>query len=623
MLYEIHDGTVSCGGRQILSHIHFEIRGNEKIGIVGRNGTGKTTLLRTILGELDMDRDDRREGPAVRTSRNVTVRMLSQTQEADMDKSIEELILSEIPPEEAEYGNRTGFSLRFDQMMTGLGFSLDDRKKKLKEFSGGEQTKLQLIRLLLLEPDILLLDEPTNHLDVPAAEWLEQTIRAYPKACVIVSHDRYFLDETVSVIYEIRNGRLTRYAGNYSAYREEHKKALEKARLFYERQKKEAERLEELVRRFRNKPRKASFVRSRKTMLERMERPEKPDDDDAVFFSGEIIPEVRPNKWILEAKELGVGYDKEILNLSLRVRSGQKIGIIGDNGTGKSSFLRTVAGLQDPVSGKCVLGERTVIGYFDQQTAALDSDLSVIGHFHAQFPAMTDKEARQTLAGYLFPGRAAQTPVSSLSGGEKARLVLAEIMTARPNLLILDEPTNHMDIPAKETLESIFRAYRGTILFVSHDRYFIRRVAEEILVFDQNRAMYYPFDYDHYRRRLGRGAENLTALLRAEDQALLSGFRSVPEKEKGMLRQIGTEEAYRDWKEGLLQEELNRTRDAWIRCCDHLQAETQQSLLRFAENGVVCPPVSTEEEEEACEAYTQACIEWWCEEGFYKDTLDN
>ncbi len=634
MLYEICDGTVSCGGRQILSHIHFEIKGNEKIGIVGRNGSGKTTLLRTILGELSPDRDDKRQGPAIRTSRSVVIRMLRQTQEADFDRSVEELLFEGADPEER---NRPDFSLRFDRMMTGLGFTLEDKKKRLRDFSGGEQTKLQLLRHLLEKPDILLLDEPTNHLDVSTVEWLERYLKSYGKACVFVSHDRYFLDETVSVIYELRDGRLIRYAGNYTFYREEHAKALQKARAAYQRQQKEVERLDGLITKFRNKPRKASFVRSRKTILERMERLEKPFEDEARIFTGEILPEIRPNKWILEAKELGIGYDRELLNLSLRIRSGQKIGIIGDNGTGKTAFLRIIAGLLPPLKGECILGEKTTIGYFDQQTAMLESELSVIEHFHRLFPGMTEKEARQTLAGWLFPGRTAQTRVSSLSGGEKARLVLAEILTARPNLLILDEPTNHMDIPAKETVESFFRAYRGTILFVSHDRYFIRQVASEILVFDQDRAMYYPFGYEHYRQRAAKQGESLSALVRAEDQALISGFRAVPEKEKHMLREIGTEEVYRDWKLGLLQEEMERLERRWKELSERLREEQEQDLLTFAESGDA-EPVPTENastdrefssgedaraaEKAACEAYTEACIEWWSELTYYKKTLD-
>ena len=625
MLYEICDGTVSCGGRQILSHIHFEIKGNEKIGIVGRNGAGKTTLLRTILGDLSPDRDDRREGPAIRTSRSVTIKMLCQTQETDFDRSIEELLLEEAAPEE---WNRPDFSLRFDRMMTGLGFSLEDKKKHLREFSGGEQTKIQLLRRLLEKPDILLLDEPTNHLDIPTVEWLEKYLKTYDKACVFVSHDRYFLDETVSVIYELRDGKLTRYAGNYTFYRAERAKMQEKAHAAWLRQQKEVERLDGLIRKFRNKPRKASFVRSRKTILERMERLEKPGEDEARIFTGEIIPEIRPNKWILEAKELGIGYDKELLNLSLRVRSGQKIGIIGDNGTGKTAFLRIAAGFLPPLKGECNLGEKTTIGYFDQQTAMLESELPVIEHFHRLFPGMTEKEARQTLAGWLFPGRTAQTRVSSLSGGEKARLVLAEILTARPNLLILDEPTNHMDIPAKETIESYLRAYQGTILFVSHDRYFIRQTASEILVFDQDKAMYYPFGYEHYRKRLEKEGEDLTALIRAEDQALLSGFRAVPKKERHMLREIGTEEAYKDWKEGLLKEEMQRLEREWTESLERLRKAREQNLLIYAETGKDTedgniPDIGDykAQETEACEAYTKACIEWWSEKILDKSAI--
>ena len=237
-----------------------------------------------------------------------------------------------------------------------------------------------------------------------------------------------------------------------------------------------------------------------------MPKVEKPVEDDAHIFTGSIDPEIRSAKWVLEAEHLQIGYDRALLELSLRIRRGQKIGIIGPNGAGKSTFLKTAAGLLPPVKGTCSLGLNVLIGYFDQQTAALSSDLTVAEHFHELFPSLTEKDVRQILGAFLFSGKAASKKVSSLSGGEKSRLVLAELFQSRPNFFLLDEPTNHMDIPARETLESAFQAYTGTLLFVSHDRYFIRQVAKSLLIFDDHSVLYYPFGYEHYLERKARAA---------------------------------------------------------------------------------------------------------------------
>ena len=582
MLYEITDGTVTSGGETILPHIHFEIRGTEKIGLVGPNGAGKTTLLRLIAGEIFPDRDDRRQGPAVVTSRRVPTGMLTQTQEKDKDHTIDELIMEACPADDIFSKEYDDYQAEYDRIFTGFGFRKEDKGKKLGEFSGGEQTKIAMIQLLLLKPDILLLDEPTNHLDLKAIEWLEEYMRQYSRAVVFVSHDRFFLDRTVDVIYDLQNGRLTRYAGNYTSFREQKRKKLAAARKAYESQQKDIERLDALIEKFKHKPRKAAFARSRKTILDRMEKLPKPGEEDVPVFTEEIDPLVKANKWPIEAEKLEIGYDKTLLRLSLKVRRGQKIGIIGDNGSGKTTFLRTLAGFTDPVSGECRLGERTTIGYFDQQTASLESEDLVVDHFHRLFPAMTEKEVRKILGRYLFTGSKAQTRVSALSGGEKARLVIAEILESRPNLLLLDEPTNHMDIQVKETLENAVRSYTGTVLFVSHDRYFISRVADAILVFEEGRAMYYPFGYEHYleRAKKKRG-ENLSALLRSEDQAMIEGLRSVPEKEKHRLKEYSTEELSRDWMIRLAKEELAEAEENYQEAALKELEFFQQEYLRW------------------------------------------
>ena len=620
MLYQISDGSVSVGGQQILSHFDFEIRGTEKIGIVGANGAGKTTLLRLIAGELSLDRDDKRQGPGISASRKLTIGMLSQTQEADADKTVEEILLENCPSRDRYSEERYIWEMEYDRMFTGLGFQKEQKTRKMGSFSGGEQTRIALIRLLLSRPDILLLDEPTNHLDLKAVSWLEQYLKKYPNAAVFVSHDRFFLDQTADVICEIREGKVRRYTGNYSSFRMQKRKETEEGNKAWIRQQQEIERLNSLIERFKNKPRKAAFARSRKSILERMELVEKPQQEEAHLFTGDITPLVAPNKWVLEAKELQIGYDRCLAQLSLRVRSGQKIGIIGDNGAGKTTFLRTIAGSAAPLKGKCRLGDRTTIGYFDQQSAELSDEKTVLEHYHALFPALTEKELRKELAAYLFRGSDAAKRVKDLSGGEKSRLVLAELLASRPNLLILDEPTNHMDIPAKETLESAFQAYRGTILFVSHDRYFIRQVADAILVMDGEKVMYYPFGYDHYLERKDKGeGQALSALLRSEDQALLAGMRAVPEKEKGMLREIGTEEAYRDWRYRLAKEELKSAEKQARAYLERLEEERTESYRAWAEaveprdNKTGCltdDNMNKAELEKILNRWTEACIEY-------------
>lgn len=592
MLYQILNGTVSVGGNTILDHIDFEIREKEKIAIVGANGTGKTTLLRLISGELELDRDDKRNTPGVKTSRNVTVGMLRQSNTADASKTIEEILLEGCPERDSFSKERFAYEMEYDRLFTGFGFEKSDKKKLFREFSGGEQTKIGLIRLLLEKPDILLLDEPTNHLDIETVEWLEDYMKIYPNAVVFVSHDRFFLDQVVTAVYELDRRKLRRYAGNYTQYRQQRAKDIKQQTKAYERQQAELKRLNELIEKFKHKPSKASFARSRKSIIERMELIEKPEAEAGSFFTGAIEPEVLGPKWVYEAEHLKIGYNGRVIKeLSLKLRRGQKIGIIGANGTGKTTFLKTVAGELPAVDGKGSLGNNVLLAYYDQQTASIQSEDTVLKHFHDLYPAMTEKEVRNTLGMYLFTGQDAAKKVSNLSGGEKARLMLAELITSRPNLMVLDEPTNHMDIKAKETLESAFKAYTGTMLFVSHDRYFISQLADAILVFEADRVMYYPFGYEHYLNHCRRDdGEDISALMEAENQALVAGLRAVPKPERHRLKEINTEEAYIDWRLRLAAEPVEAARE-----------EVDRQLLIWDE----------EKLEEAVDNWTYECLKWY------------
>ena len=643
MKYQIKDGTVTLGGETILSHIDFEIQGNQKIAVVGRNGAGKTTLLRLIAGELSLDRDDRRQGPGITASRQLTVEMLGQQALAGEERSVEELVMLNCPAKGPFDRERFEYEREYDTLFTGLGFQKEDKKRSVAAFSGGQKTKIALIQLLLKKPDLLLLDEPTNHLDMETASWLEGYLRQYPGAVVMVSHDRFFMDRTADIVYELEQGKLTRYPGNYTNYREQKRKNYEIQMKSYLRQQEEIERQEELIKRFKNKPSKAAFARSRKKILERMLPVEKPREDMAHIFTGTITSLIPGSKWVFEAEHLKIGYDKHsLLELSLRIRKGQKIGILGVNGSGKTTFLKTVAGFLPAVAGDCALGNNITIGYFDQYSAAIQSEKTVVEHFSDLFPSLTDKEVRTILGAYLFKGKDGAKRVDDLSGGEKARLVLAELLQSRPNFLILDEPTNHMDIQAKETLESAFQAYEGTILFVSHDRYFIRQVAKSVLIFENNAAFYYPFGYEHYLERKEKEAsgEPLAARIKAEEQALIEGLKAVPRAERHRLREIPEEEAYDQWRLRLAAEaienaaeqteeiwqqilEKNGKREEWelehwdqwlneiadknedAACGEKQEKQAEEELSAF-----------TEQYENAQSAWTDACLFWydiWCE----------
>lgn len=636
MLYQIKDGTVSAGGQTILSHVDFYIKEKEKIAVVGKNGAGKTTLLRLLAGELQLDRDDRRGMDTINsgeqgndiarknaksgkrkntntnsalgivTSRYITIGILRQADSSNQDKTIEEILLESCPDKDSFSKERFDYEMEYDRLFTGFGFEKEEKSRTLGSFSGGEQTKISLIKLLLEKPDLLLLDEPTNHLDMKTVEWLEYYLINYPKAVVIVSHDRAFLDAVATGVYELENGSLHRYAGNYTQYRQQKLKNLQIQRKAYERQQAEIAHNNELIDKFKHKPKKAAFARSRKTMLARMKLIEKPVEDEAHIFTGNIEPQFPGGKWVYEAKELKIGYDGSVLlELSLRIRRGQKIAVIGDNGIGKSTFLKTVAGLIPPIKGTSQLGSNLLVGYFDQQSALIDSDKTVRDHFHELFPALVEKDLRKTLGMYLFGGANASKRISSLSGGEKSRLVLAELLTGRPNLMILDEPTNHMDIPAKETLESAFKAYTGTMLFVSHDRYFIKQVADAILVFENDKVMYYPFGYDHYLSRLKASQDgNLPALMQAKDAAMVEALAAVPKRERHETRQLSTDEAYLEWKLTLAAEPMMKAADEAEKVYDKLcEAESELNEENVDKLRL--------QYEKVADSWTNECTKWY------------
>lgn len=618
MRYQIENGTVSLGGKTILDHIDFSVKGREKVAVVGRNGAGKTTLLRLISGELSLDRDDKNFGKGIKTDRELSIGFLHQQSFQDVEKTVEQEIISLINEEDIFSRERYYFEKEYDRIFTGFGFQKEDKKKKIKQFSGGEQTKLALIKLLLSKPDILLLDEPTNHLDIASVEWLEEYLASYEKVVIMVSHDRFFVDRTTEIIYELADGKLTRYVGNYTEYKRQKEKQREVQQKKYDAQQKEIARLNELIEKFKHKPKKASMARSKKKVLERMQRVERPDKEEAYVFKEKLEPITLGAKNVLETEHLKIGYTigHPLKELTLRIRRGQKIAVLGANGAGKSTFFKTIIGELPLISGKYVIGNGIMTGYFDQHSGEISSEKRVEEYFGECFPKLTEKEKRQVLGKYLFRSQKANMKISDLSGGEKSRLVLAEILESRPNFLVLDEPTNHMDLPAKETMESAFAAYTGTMLFISHDRYFVSKIADALLLFEEDGVKYYPFGYEHYLHMLKKkreGTQTWAEVVEAENTALVEGLFAVPSKERHQTARFSTEQSYTDWQLALAKEELEKY---------EIQLEKQQEEIESAEKTVTFEEYQSgnwkikKEElqkqfEKIAEEYQEQCLIWY------------
>lgn len=538
MLYQISNGAVAFGDDVILHSIDFEIRNTEKIAIVGRNGCGKTTLLKLISGEVEMEKLDSDESAFIAKAGNPEIGYLKQIAFDDPDVTLEQEVRKcfvKMDERKAELARAAAelehdysdekvarytameeafkddggyyYEKEYEVMIRKFGFSDDERKKPIRDFSGGQQTKIAFIKLLLSKPDILLLDEPTNHLDVTTIEWLEGYLKSYPKAVVVVSHDRMFLDNVVDVVYEIEYGTARRYPGNYTNFIARKKENYDKQMKDHIAQQKEIERLQRMVTRFKGKPTKTSMAQSKQKAIDRMVIIEAPDKYDNKTFHANFQPEKETGNDVLYTSELAIGYDHPLSVVSLDLKRGEKLGILGGNGLGKSTFLKTIVGKIPALSGEYRFGTNVQIGYFDQQMAMYTSNKTVLDDFWDEYPNLTETEARNALGAFLFSGEDVFKNVNMLSGGEKVRLALCKILKTRPNVLVLDEPTNHMDIVGKETLESMLKDYKGTLIFVSHDRYFMKKVATQLLVFEDGTTNLYQFGYEQYQEKLDREAE--------------------------------------------------------------------------------------------------------------------
>ena len=530
MEYRIVNGAISFGSNTILEEINFDIKNSEKIAIVGRNGSGKTSLLKAIVDNDMLETGLGEDDLQVIKIGKPTIGYQEQHAFSDLEVTLIDEILKVYSPiikleekikkleldmvENAtnkmieDYTNALeryklmggyDYKKEYEVALLKFGFTDRDKLKKLSEFSGGQRTKISFLKLLLSKPDILLLDEPTNHLDIVTVEWLESYLKNYPKALVVVSHDRMFLDNVVNIVYEIEYSSLTKYKGNYSSFEIQKKMNYEKQLHDYLYQQKEIKRLKEIADRFRYKPTKASMALSKLRKIEQMQLVEKPQNYDIKTFNTDLKIDKESSKIVLTVRDLEFGYNGESLGkTSFEVYRGQKLAIIGENGKGKSTLIKTLMGVIPKISGKFNYGYNVNKEYFDQQIEFLNEENTIYDEYSMSFPDEEPLQIRKTLGAFLFVGEDVFKKIKTLSGGEKVRLALCKIMKKSPNMLLLDEPTNHLDIIGKENLEDLLVSYEGSLVFVSHDRYFINKVADSLLVFEKDRVVYFRGTYKEY-----------------------------------------------------------------------------------------------------------------------------
>lgn len=576
MQINVSNVAVEYDGTPVIYQADFVIHENEKIALIGCNGCGKTTLLKVLTGEVECQKGEDDAPYGVFTSGNPVIGFLKQTSNDDKSKTMLDEILEaysdllgiEADMESAlsalqtdscdqnvkrysrlceQFEREGGYTYKKEYLtaVKKFGFSNEDMKKPLCEFSGGQRTKIALLKLLLSKPDVLLLDEPTNHLDLEAIEWLENYLCAYKKSCVIVSHDRMFLDKIVNVVYEIEYGETKRYAGNYTSFMAQKQQAYDKALKDSIMRKKEIDRLTALVEKFRYKANKAAMAQAKLKQIERIGEVGTPSNFDTATFRSNFQPERETVEKAVVIDKLVFGYDKPLGEVDTIVKRGQKVGIIGQNGTGKSTLVKTIVHKLKPLGGSATFGLHAQVGYFDQTSTQSFSTLSVLEDFQNEFPMLSNTEARSALGAFMLTGDDVFKRICDLSGGEKVRLALCKILRKKPNILILDEPTNHMDIIGKETLERLLSNYTGTVITVSHDRYFINRVCSRLIVFNDGKIELFDGKYSEYESRK-------TASESGDNQG-----KSVEVKKKEKPVSQSKEEARRAHRMSFLEEKMN------------------------------------------------------------------
>lgn len=576
MQINVSNVSVEYDGTPVIYQADFVVHENEKIALIGRNGCGKTTLLKVLTGEVEYQKGEEDAPYGIFMSGNPVIGFLKQTSNDDTTKTmfdeimdaysnllkIEKDIQSALDALQTdsceqnvkrysrlcEQFERDGGYIYKKEYLTAVkkfGFSNEDMKKRLCEFSGGQRTKIALLKLLLSKPDVLLLDEPTNHLDLEAIEWLENYLCAYKKSCVIVSHDRMFLDKIVNVVYEIEYGETKRYQGNYTSFMAQKQMAYDKALKDSMMRKKEIERLTALVERFRYKANKAAMAQAKLKQIERIGEIGTPSNFDTATFRSNFQPERETVEKAVVLDKLVFGYEKPLGEVNTVIKRGEKVGIIGQNGCGKSTLVKTIVHKLKPLGGSATFGLHAQVGYFDQTSTQSFSTLSVLEDFQNEFPMLSNTEARSALGAFMLTGDDVFKRICDLSGGEKVRLALCKILRKKPNILILDEPTNHMDIIGKETLERLLANYQGTVITVSHDRYFINRVCNRLIVFGGGKVELFDGKYSDYEAR------------KSADDTEGDFAKVIEQKKKEKPVSQSKEEARRAHRMSFLEEKMN------------------------------------------------------------------
>ncbi|MFF1995407.1 ABC-F family ATP-binding cassette domain-containing protein [Bacillus mycoides] len=549
ILLQVNGLSKLYGAETILANIKLEVQTKDRIALVGRNGAGKSTLLKIMAGELSHDGGEiikpkdvsmgyLAQNTGLETSLTIWDEMLTvfthlqqmetklRRLEQEMGKeenfsnaAIYEKLLADYDQLQLDYKDQGGYQYEADirSILSGLGFPVETHQTKISTLSGGQKTRLALGKLLLTRPDLLILDEPTNHLDIETLTWLEQYLQGYPGAILIVSHDRYFLDKLVTQVYEISNKESRRFVGNYSKYLDSKSALYEQEMKRYEKQQDEISKLEDFVQKNIARASTTKRAQSRRKQLDRMEVLTRPlGDSKSASFHFDI--EKQSGNDVLQVKDATIGYYQEpiIEHVNMRLTRGDSVALVGPNGIGKSTLLKSIVNKLQLLHGNVAFGSNVSVGYYDQEQANLTSSKRVLNELWDEYPLQPEKEIRTILGNFLFTGDDVLKPVSSLSGGQKARLALAKLMMQKSNLLILDEPTNHLDLNSKEILENALIDYPGTLLFVSHDRYFINRVTTTVVELSTEGAQEYLGDYDYYVEKKNEMIER--AELEQEDE---------------------------------------------------------------------------------------------------------
>jgi ATP-binding cassette subfamily F protein 3 len=620
-LLTLKNVSKSYGVDLVLKDVSWQIEEGRRIGLLGSNGAGKTTLFRIITGELEQDRGE------VTRSKHLRWAFLRQEYQLEDDltlfdemlKPFSELLdlhdrLRDLEKEmsstqdpkrllerygklQLEYENRGGYSYenKIETVLQGLGFNKEDFGKSINVLSGGEKNRAALASVLLSEPNLLLLDEPTNHLDIEGTEWLEEYLSEFPGTVVVVSHDRYFLDRVIQEVVELEDHEITKYVGNFSSYVEQKAQRLEKSLKEYEAQQEHILRTEDFIRRNieGQKTKQAQSRRKALEKLERLERPKVKPKKMKVSFS----PTKRTPRALVWTERVAKSFDGKSLfdDADFSIERYDRVGLIGPNGCGKTTFLKILMGKQKPTSGEVNVGSNLDVGYYDQEHEGLDLDNSVLDEVWKANPRMLLAEMRSYLARFLFRGDDVFRKVKSFSGGEQSRVVLAKLILSKPNFLILDEPTNHLDIASREVLENALTEFSGTILVVSHDRYFLNKMVSRIYAFENGSLEEYLGNYSYYEEKKREQKEKERKVLehrKQEKKKRVKARKSKPKIKKRSLFQIekdiseveqkieeidylvATEEVYTDWQKLL---ELNQEKEELSRRSEELYAEWEDS----------------------------------------------